>query len=244
MVRNNFVGLLISNNLLSLLTNASFLRYSSTEEVIVGEDALRLHPNSNYNIHFPYKRGDINVHDGIGTLNGATVSQSVPKLLNCSIAGGSQSAILADLVTIWSYAIKELLKIPLDTLSEYKAVLIIPAMYQRSLIKHLVSLLLIDIGFGGCFVVQDHVAATFGAGLGNKDHLNACPMCFLKSYNCYSLFQFKGYACVVDIGAEKTSISCVEDGVSQPETRIHLDYGGSDVTQVRKQRSNALCELS
>ena len=42
-----------------------------------------------------------------------------------------------------------------------------------------------------------------------------------------------GYACVVDVGDQKTSISCVEDGISHPETRIHLNYGGADITQVR-----------
>ncbi|XP_058827296.1 actin-related protein 8-like [Topomyia yanbarensis] len=51
----------------------------------------------------------------------------------------------------------------------------------------------------------DHVAATFGAGL--------------------------GYACVVDVGDQKTSVSCVEDGISHPNTRVRLDYGGADVTQ-------------
>ena len=40
-----------------------------------------------------------------------------------------------------------------------------------------------------------------------------------------------GYACVVDMGDQKTSISCVEDGISHSETRIHLDYGGADITQ-------------
>lgn len=46
-----------------------------------------------------------------------------------------------------------------------------------------------------------------------------------------------GYACVVDMGDQKTSISCVEDGISHPETRIHLDYGGADITQVDKLKS-------
>ena len=31
---------------------------------------------------------------------------------------------------------------------------------------------------------------------------------------------------------QKTSISCVEDGVSLPSSRIQLGYGGSDVTQL------------
>ena len=41
-----------------------------------------------------------------------------------------------------------------------------------------------------------------------------------------------GYACIVDVGDQKTSVSCVEDGISHPDTRMHLDYGGSDITQV------------
>lgn len=43
-------------------------------------------------------------------------------------------------------------------------------------------------------ILQDHVAATFGAGL--------------------------GYACVVDVGDQKTSVSCVEDGISHRNTRV------------------------
>lgn len=48
----------------------------------------------------------------------------------------------------------------------------------------------------------------------------------------YILFVSIGFACVIDVGDQKTSISCVEDGISHPETRIHLDYGGSDINQV------------
>ena len=55
------------------------------------------------------------------------------------------------------------------------------------------------------FLLQDHVAATFGAGL--------------------------GYACVVDVGDQKTSVSCVEDGISHRNTRVRMDYGGGDITQ-------------
>lgn len=37
---------------------------------------------------------------------------------------------------------------------------------------------------------------------------------------------------MVDIGDQKTSVSCVEDGISHPETRLLLPYGGADITQV------------
>ncbi|KAI5748896.1 hypothetical protein M8J76_003011 [Diaphorina citri] len=66
-------------------------------------------------------------------------------------------------------------------------------------------LLLNRMGFNACFLIQDHVAATFGAGL--------------------------GYACVIDVGHTKTSVSCVEDGVSLSNTRVRLGYGGGDITQ-------------
>jgi hypothetical protein len=35
-------------------------------------------------------------------------------------------------------------------------------------------------------------------------------------------------------GDQKCSVSCVEDSLSIPSTRLHLDYGGSDISQVAK----------
>ena len=58
--------------------------------------------------------------------------------------------------------------------------------------------------------------------------------CFDKIFLTRILIYFKGYACVVDVGDQKTSVSCVEDGISHQNTRIHLDYGGSDITQVHQ----------
>ncbi|XP_014211678.1 actin-related protein 8 [Copidosoma floridanum] len=154
------------------------------EEVIIGDDVLNLNPEDKYNIHFPFKRGDLNVHNG---------------------PGGSLRAVLADLKTIWEHILTEKMDVPLKDLKHYRAVLIIPDIYNRWYLKELTTLLLCEIGFGSCFLLQDHVAATFGAGL--------------------------GYACVVDLGEEKTSVSCVEDGISHRNTRVRMDYGGGDITQ-------------
>lgn len=38
------------------------------------------------------------------------------------------------------------------------------------------------------------------------------------------------YACVVDIGDQKVSISCIEDALSHQNTRVSLKFGGGDVT--------------
>uniref|UniRef100_A0A1B0FKW0 Uncharacterized protein n=1 Tax=Glossina morsitans morsitans TaxID=37546 RepID=A0A1B0FKW0_GLOMM len=147
--------------------------------------SLNAQEASAYNIHFPLRRGELNIHSGIG---------------------GSLTSILSDLESIWSYAIEKHMNIPRKQLNQYGAVLVISDIYNRSILRELVTLLLQCLGFRACFLLQDHVAATFGAGL--------------------------GYACVVDVGDQKCSISCVEDGVSHPDTRVRLGYGGGDVTQV------------
>ena len=101
-----------------------------------------------------------------------------------------------DLQEIWTRSIERHLGVQVADMRHYKAVLVIPALYKRSLVKHFVSLLLLkyasafkvdkfylylfSIGFGGCFVVQDHVAATFGSGL--------------------------AAACVVDVGERRNNI--------------------------------------
>ncbi|XP_061387748.1 actin-related protein 8 [Musca vetustissima] len=157
------------------------------KENIFDEDIIKLNTDQacDYNIHFPMKRGDLNLHNNIG---------------------GSMTAVISDLESIWSHVIVERMSIPRRTLGQYGAVLVINDIYNRSVLRELVTLLLQRLGFRACFLVQDHVAATFGAGL--------------------------GYACVVDVGDQKCSISCVEDGISHPDTRVRLGYGSGDLSQV------------
>lgn len=151
---------------------------------VFGEEVLWLNPAGEFNVHYPIRRGELNLHKDVG---------------------GSMSGVMCDLQDIWEYVLRHRLRIDLKQLKQYKAVLVISDIYNRAHLKELTSLLLNKIGFGCCFLVQDHVSATFGAGL--------------------------GYACVVDVGDQKTSISCVEDGISHPNTRVRLPYGGADITQ-------------
>ncbi|XP_075228327.1 actin-related protein 8 isoform X2 [Lycorma delicatula] len=153
-------------------------------DFIVGDEIIQLNPAFDFNIHFPIRRGELNVHNGIG---------------------GSLTAVLEDLQSIWCWVIENKLNIPAKELRNYRAVLIIPDIFNRQYLKELTTLLLNKIGFGTCFLLQDHVAATFGAGL--------------------------GCACVVDCGHQKTSVSCVEDGISHPATRVRMGFGGGDITQ-------------
>uniref|UniRef100_A0A8D8VG47 Actin-related protein 8 n=1 Tax=Cacopsylla melanoneura TaxID=428564 RepID=A0A8D8VG47_9HEMI len=154
------------------------------DDAIIGDEILNLNPSLDFNIHFPLQRGELNVHNGVG---------------------GSLTSVLTDLYDIWTHIIKTKLLIPIKDLQKYKAVLVIPDIYNRLYLKEYMYLLLHRMGFSACFLIQDHVVATFGAGL--------------------------GYACVIDVGHTKTSVSCVEDGVSISNTRVRLGYGGGDITQ-------------
>lgn len=57
--------------------------------------ALYVNPLDSYNIHWPIRRGQLNLHAG---------------------PGGSLTAVLADLEVIWSHAIQKYLEIPLKDL--------------------------------------------------------------------------------------------------------------------------------
>ncbi|XP_034551911.1 actin-related protein 8 [Notolabrus celidotus] len=119
--------------------------------------------------------------------------------------GGSLPAVLADLETIWSHTIQKQLDISLKDLKYYRCILLVPDICNRQHIKEVVNMLLLKMGFSAIIVHQESVCATFGSGLSS--------------------------ACVVDVGDQKTSVCCVEDGVSHRNSRLCLAYGGSDVTR-------------
>lgn len=92
-----------------------------------------MNPLEEFNIHFPYKRGDFNVHSG---------------------PGGSMTAVLADLEAIWMHVLETHFSIGRNDLGAYKAVLVIPDVYNRTYLRELTTLLLLKMGFGSCFLVQ------------------------------------------------------------------------------------------
>lgn len=94
---------------------------------------LKLNPLEDFNIHLPFRCGDFNIHSG---------------------PGGSVTAVLANLETIWTHVLEHNLHIRSQDLKFYKAVLIIPDIYNRGYLRELMTLLLLKIGFGACFLVQ------------------------------------------------------------------------------------------
>lgn len=106
---------------------------NTNRDTIVGDDILLLGPEDVYNIHFPYRRGDLNIHSG---------------------PGGSIRSVMADMKTIWEYVLTEKMNISLKDIKHYRAVLVIPDIYNRQYLKEFVTLMLHDIGFKECFLLQ------------------------------------------------------------------------------------------
>ena len=88
--------------------------------------------------------------------------------------------------------------------SQYSCVFIIPDLYEKVLVAQILRQLVVDFGFQRVCFIQESLAATFGAGF--------------------------GIACIIDMGAEKTSVACVEDGMVIEESRMNLKFGGHDLT--------------
>ena len=112
-----------------------------------------------------------------------------------------------DVTTIIEEAIKSQLKIKKkQDLAQYNCIYVVPDLYERVYVTQTMEMLLRDVGFGKICFIQESLAATFGCGY---------------MYTC----------CVVDIGAQKTSVCCVEDGQCIPDSRINLKVGGQDITE-------------
>lgn len=88
--------------------------------------------------------------------------------------------------------------------SQYGCVFVIPDLYEKAYVTMILDLLFREFGFGRVCFIQESLSASFGAGI------TTC--------------------CVVDIGAQKTSICCVDEGMCVESSRINLKQGGADVT--------------
>ncbi|KAI6092558.1 actin-related protein, ARP8 class [Hypoxylon rubiginosum] len=87
----------------------------------------------------------------------------------------------------------------------YSCVFVIPDLYDKKYVEQILKSCMTWFEFSKICFIQESMAATFGAGYTQ--------------------------ACVVDVGAQKTSIACVEDGLCVEDSRINLKYGGYDVTE-------------
>lgn len=121
-----------------------------------------------------------------------------------SLYGSCREACL-DLELIWTHAIRSALEISGD-LSRYAVMLVIAPATSKWEMKAYTDVLINSLGVGAVSFVLEPVAVTFGAGISS--------------------------ACVVDMGAQSITISCVEEGCIHPGSLVKLDYGGDDVTRL------------
>ncbi|KAL2834432.1 hypothetical protein BDW59DRAFT_168690 [Aspergillus cavernicola] len=89
---------------------------------------------------------------------------------------------------------------------QYSCVFVIPDLFEKSYVTHILEMLMKEFSFARVCFIQESLAATYGAGFTS--------------------------ACVVDVGAQKTSICCVEEGMCIENSRVNLKYGGADVTDL------------
>lgn len=116
----------------------------------------------------------------------------------------SKQLLLNDLTLILTESLRTELDIRPINFKEYAVVLIVPDHGQRVYVQELTNILLRVMGFREIAIHQESHCAIFSAGMSS--------------------------ACVVDIGAEETSVACIEDGMVNADSRISLSYGGDDVT--------------
>lgn len=165
-----------------------FTEYQDPEEgkpiaTFTGSAALRIpdYSEPRYKLFWPIRQGWLNEKDY-----------------------DSRRIILADIVHIIEQTLKQELRIGARDCRRYSCVFVIPDLYERQYVVNLIDLLLRDISFSRVSVIQESLAATFGAGYAQ--------------------------ACVIDIGAAKTSVCCVDEGMCIEPSRMNLKYGGADVT--------------
>ncbi|KAI8380553.1 hypothetical protein EDC96DRAFT_491369 [Choanephora cucurbitarum] len=117
----------------------------------------------------------------------------------------SMQAVLNDLEIIWTESIVDLLEIDKVAMKQCCAVLVVPDMLDHHYVCAIINMMLRFMEFKSVIVQQESTCATYGAGVSS--------------------------AVVVDIGAQTTSITCIEDGVCQTDSRMSIQLGGDDITK-------------
>ncbi|XP_058211952.1 actin-related protein 9 isoform X1 [Rhododendron vialii] len=113
--------------------------------------------------------------------------------------------VFEDLQAIWDWILIEKLHVPHSERNMFSVVLVVPETFDSREIKEMLSIILRDLHFSSAVVHQEGLAAVFGNGLST--------------------------ACAVNIGAQVTSVICIEDGVALPTTQMTLRFGGEDISR-------------
>jgi actin-related protein 8 len=120
--------------------------------------------------------------------------------------GSALAPVLEQQTLIIRDALTEDLRLTPRECAKLSCSLCVPDQLNAREIRELCDIVIKRLGFGEVFLHQESVLSCFGAGMAS--------------------------ACVVDIGAQKSRVTCVEDGIVIPNTSFCLPYGGDDVTDL------------
>ncbi|KJE95927.1 hypothetical protein, variant 1 [Capsaspora owczarzaki ATCC 30864] len=180
-----------------------FTNVRSAPPFVFGDQALGINPAEPYDVVWPFARGQP-CRDTIVTVGSEPDTPDSLPMYRGTLCAGVES-IVTCIAAIWRSMLEQDLRIPALQFSNYKAVIIVPDFVDRGMIKLLMRVALEELQFHAVMLQQDSSAATFAAGISS--------------------------ACVIDIGDQKISVSCVEDGIVLGNTRVLLNYGGYEVSE-------------
>eukprot|EP00457_Paulinella_chromatophora_P002049 gb/GEZN01002053.1/.p1 GENE.gb/GEZN01002053.1/~~gb/GEZN01002053.1/.p1 ORF type:complete len:757 (+),score=134.91 gb/GEZN01002053.1/:87-2357(+) len=120
--------------------------------------------------------------------------------------GRTMTQAMSDLYSLISTALTNNLNLTKAQWAEYSVSVALPDAWNEREVFELVQLLLVKMGFKEVLVQLESVFSCFGAGVAT--------------------------ACVVDVGAGKTSVCAVHEGLVVPGSLIHMPFGGHDLTQL------------
>nr|ODN81213.1 nuclear protein [Cryptococcus depauperatus CBS 7841] len=125
------------------------------------------------------------------------------RALNCRDYASPQT-LMDDISTILAHLLLTEFDIFPKQYRSYSVMLIVPDHGDRVYTHEMAHLILKVLGFKALAVQQESYCAIFGTGMSS--------------------------ACVVDIGAQTTSVTCIDEALLIADTRIKLAYGGDDIT--------------
>lgn len=117
----------------------------------------------------------------------------------------SLQQVCDDVYRIWDWILTEKFNLAAKSRRNLSAVIVVPDTLDNREVKELLMVVLRDLQFHSAVVFQECVAATFGNGVSS--------------------------GCIVNMGAQVTSVMCIEEGVAIPTTRSVLSFGGDDITR-------------
>ena len=98
------------------------------------------------------------------------------------------------------------MRLPKRNLEYFNCILVTPDIFVKHHLRNVVNMILGKLKLKSLFLHTESVMATFAMAMSS--------------------------ACVVDIGATKINICCIEDGLLVPKSIVRKHYGGDDLNEM------------